>query len=134
MDECEPLAEAVYQFFQRVLPGHDWQNEADIPPVPMSSDDSYYFKSGAGNGLMWGNLRRLVDITSKPDAPPVFSEYCRRNWAPDGKYVHNADEIARNILLLFNEKGPSHDWEAENDVTEHLPSTETTTAKFPLGI
>ncbi|GAB7322032.1 hypothetical protein MBLNU13_g03081t2 [Cladosporium sp. NU13] len=130
LQECEPLAEAMYQLFRRTLHDHDWENESDMPPLPMTPEVLYKFNAGVGNGRMWGNLRRLFDI--RRNAPLSFREYCNRNWAKDQFYVDNADSIARQILELVKEKGLSHDWDTENDVAENVPSTETTTANFPL--
>ena len=132
LDDCEPLAAAVYAFLERVLRDHDWENESDMPPMPMSSRDAYHFKLGAGDGNMWGNLRRLYGILRRPDTPLMFLQYCKRNWAPDGSFVDNADSIAYAILQLVNDKGLSHDWENENDVAVNVVSTKTTTANFPL--
>lgn len=124
LEECEPLAEAVYAFSQRVLSDHDWENESDMPPLPMNSDDFYDFSLGSGHGRMWGNLRRLFNI--RVNASWSFLEYYLRNLAKDKFYVERADSIARDIIRLVREKGLSRDWNAENDVELHKPSVETT--------
>lgn len=129
LEECEPLAKAVYAFSRRVLDDHDWENESDMPPVPMKSDDFYDFELGTGHGRMWGNLRRLFNI--KQNAPLSFRKYYYRNLAADDLYVRAADANARQIIELVQEKGLSHDWEAENDLFTNAPSVATTN-RFPL--
>lgn len=119
LEECEPLAEACVALFRRTLSDHDWENESDMPPMPMNADDSYYFKVGSGNGRMWGNTRRLSNV--RRNAPLSFLHYCNRNVARDLTLVDNADSIARQILQLVQRKGLSHDWENEKDVVLNEP-------------
>jgi hypothetical protein len=124
LEECEPLANAVYQFFRRTLRDHDWENEPDIPPLPMTSQDLHYFTIGVGNGRMWGNFRRLFNV--RLTAPLSFREYCRRNLGNGQVYFDNADEVARQILQSVKVKGLSHDWGTEVDIVENYPSYEIT--------
>ena len=124
LEGCEPLANAVYQFFRRTLRDHDWENESDIPPLPMTSQDLHYFTIGVGDGRMWGNFRRLFNV--RLTAPLSFREYCRRNLGNGQVYVDNADVVARQILQSVKVKGLSHDWGTEVDIVENYPSYEIT--------
>ena len=130
LEECEPLAQACIALYRRVLRDHDWDNESDMPPVPMNADDSYYFKVGAGNGRMWGNTRRLSNI--RRNAPLSFHAYCNRNLATDLVLVNNADSIARQILQRVQQTGLSHDWENEEDLVINLPPSFETTKNLPV--